>query len=222
MRFLSLPLFSAVLLALSGCQPPPPPVPGALANPGTTVLATVNGSNITQEMVDAQLKQLPDSVRSQLEKSGGVSRIKDNLVAQELLYQEAVKAKSYDTPDMAIPLALSQRQVLAQAILHSEVDKRLTDARLQQWYQDHLVQFAKPQVSADHIIVTDEKQAKDIVAKAKAGTDFADLAKQFSQDKATANDGGKLGWLSQRDVRDPDLAKAMFAAIEMANLFRKI
>lgn len=207
-RFSSLPLFAAVLLA--GCQPTPP-VPGALASPGTSVLVTVNGSNITQEMIDAQVKQLPEQVRAQLERSGGASRIKDNLVAQELLYQEAVKAKLYDQPDMVIPMALAQRQILAQAVLKQEVEKRLTDARLQQWYQDHLVQFAKPQVNAAHIIVADEKEANELAAKAKGGADFAELAKASSKDKATANDGGKLGWLGQRDVREP-LGSALFSA----------
>lgn len=198
-------------LALLGCEPPPPPIPGALPATGTP-LVVVNGSNITQDMVDAQLRQLPDEVRANLEKSGNLSRITDNLVAQELLYQEALKRKLQDDPNMVIPLALAQRQILAQAALKKASEERLTDAVLQQWYQDHLVQYSKPQVSASRIVVETEAQANDLIAKAKGGADFATLARENSKDPAAKDDGGKIkDWLGQREVREP-LASALFGA----------
>lgn len=200
----------AALALMAACEPPPPPVPGALTATGT-VLVNVNGQPVTQDMVDAQLKQLPDEVRAQLERSGGTARIKDNLIAQELLYQEALKRKLQDDPSMKIPLALAERQVMAQVLLNKVAEERLTDQAIQQWYNDHAVQFAKPQIDVSHIILADEAKAKDILAQAKGGSDFAELAKANSSDKTTATDGGKLGWLSQRDLREP-LRSAVFTA----------
>jgi len=47
-----------------------------------------------------------------------------------------------------------------------------------------------------------EKQAEDVLAKVKAGGDFAALAKQYSKDPGSAAKGGDLGWA----------AKGMFVA----------
>lgn len=204
------PSLIVALVFMAACEPPPPPIPGALT-PSGTVLVNVNGQPVTQDMVDAQLKQLPDEVRAQLERSGGTSRIKDNLIAQELLYQEALKRKLQDDPSMAIPLALAERQVMAQALLNKVGEERLTDAAIQQWYNDHAVQFAKPQIDVSHIILADEAKAKEVLAQAQGGADFAELAKANSSDKNTAADGGKLGWLSSRDLREP-LRSAVFTA----------
>lgn len=204
---------SLLLLAtfVVACSPPPPPVPGAITSTGTPVVV-VNGQNITQEMVDAQLKQLPDEVRTQLERSGGLGRVKDNLIAQELLYQEALKRNMQSQPDMTIPLALAERQVLAQAVLNQVGNERLTDDRIQQWYNDHLVQFSRPQANLSMIVVADEAAGKDIVTKLKGGADFAELAKSLSLDKSSGADGGNVGWLSQRELRDPKVATPVFAA----------
>jgi peptidyl-prolyl cis-trans isomerase SurA len=59
------------------------------------------------------------------------------------------------------------------------------------------------QTKARHILVTPseimtDNQARDLVAELKAralsGEDFADLARQYSQDISSAQEGGELGW----------------------------
>ncbi|MDN6626777.1 MAG: peptidylprolyl isomerase [Pisciglobus halotolerans] len=46
--------------------------------------------------------------------------------------------------------------------------------------------------TASHILVSDEKTAKDIIKQLDNGADFAKLAKEKSTDTATAKDGGKV------------------------------
>ncbi|MBI6545204.1 MAG: peptidylprolyl isomerase [Cyanobacteria bacterium NC_groundwater_1444_Ag_S-0.65um_54_12] len=50
------------------------------------------------------------------------------------------------------------------------------------------------EVAASHILVKDEKLAKDLIAKLKNGEDFTKLAKEFSQDNGSKEQGGDLGF----------------------------
>ncbi len=62
-------------------------------------------------------------------------------------------------------------------------------------------------------ILTDD-QARDLVlslrARAEAGEDFADLAREYSEDIGSAQEGGELGWTSPGQMV-PDFEKAMQA-----------
>jgi peptidyl-prolyl cis-trans isomerase C len=47
-----------------------------------------------------------------------------------------------------------------------------------------------------HILVDNEQQAKDLIAKIKGGASFEDLAKQYSKDPGSGKNGGDLDWSS--------------------------
>jgi peptidyl-prolyl cis-trans isomerase D len=53
-------------------------------------------------------------------------------------------------------------------------------------------------------------KAQDVASKLKAGGNFADLAKKFSEDTATAKNGGEQGWV-QRGQTMPEIDKAAFS-----------
>ncbi|MDP2308074.1 MAG: peptidylprolyl isomerase [Pseudomonadota bacterium] len=203
-RFL-LPL----LVILTACEPPPPPIPGEVERVGE-VLQIVNGQNVTQGMVDATLAQLPANVRDQVIAKGQLAQVKDQVVIGELLYQEAIKQKLHEKPETKQSLALSARNALANALLEDVVKQRTTDEAVKTWYNDHLVQFAKPQVKARHILVADKAEADKLLADVKGGADFSKIAAEKSTDKGSAKEGGDLGWF-ERGRMVPEFADAAFA-----------
>jgi peptidyl-prolyl cis-trans isomerase D len=105
---------------------------------------------------------------------------------------------------------------------------QVTDAELQSYYRSHEDQYRVPeQVDVSHILIrtptpgpdgkTDpnavkaaEKKAEDVLAKVKAGGNFADLAKQYSEDDASKVNGGSLGWI-KRGATVPEFEKAAFS-----------
>ncbi len=67
------------------------------------------------------------------------------------------------------------------------------------------------QVHARHILVDSEATAQSVLAQLQAGADFAQLAKQVSQDTLTRDRGGDLdwfprGWLPSKEVEDAAFA----------------
>ncbi len=67
------------------------------------------------------------------------------------------------------------------------------------------------QVHSRHILVTDQALARDLIAQIEAGADFAQLATQYSLDGSTARLGGDLDWVSEGDLLQPEVERAIFA-----------
>ena len=123
-----------------------------------------------------------------------------------------------------------KRQVRYVVIDNSKLADQLqvSTADLQSYYRDHEDQYRVPeQVNVRHILIKTptpgpdgkvdpnavkaaEKKAEDVLAKLKAGGDFAELAKKYSDDTASAANGGSLGWI-QRGRTVPEFEKAAFS-----------
>ncbi len=95
----------------------------------------------------------------------------------------------------------------------------LTDDEVRQYYDANLSQYQTPgQVRASHILLRIEgdddeaaaARAADLAAEARGGADFAQLAREHSQDEANAENGGDLG-LFGRGRMVPEFENAAFA-----------
>lgn len=65
-------------------------------------------------------------------------------------------------------------------------------------------------VSAKHILIKDEGKAKEILEEAKKGEkSFDDLAKEYSEDTGSRDNGGDLGWFG-RGMMVPEFEEAVF------------
>src|SRR5699024_5511573 len=70
--------------------------------------------------------------------------------------------------------------------VYGEVE--ISDEEIKEYY-DRISE----EVEAEHILVEDEELAKEIKDKLDNGEDFEELAKEYSTDPGSAEEGGKLG-----------------------------
>lgn len=69
----------------------------------------------------------------------------------------------------------------------------------------------QPKVTVEHILVSKESTAQDIIKQLNNGAKFGDLAKKYSTDTATKNKDGKLPAFDSSDqTLDPDFKTAAF------------
>ena len=101
--------------------------------------------------------------------------------------------------------------VLVSAVFEDWVTKEgISDKDLEAAYNSMKGQLGGKEYKASHILVKEEKLAKSLLAKIKAGGNFAELAKANSLDKGSAINGGSLDWISPAALV-PEFSKAMTA-----------
>lgn len=89
-------------------------------------------------------------------------------------------------------------------------DVVVTDEEILAYYQENREMFFEPKrVRARHILVSSKVLAEELLTALKTGADFSDLARRYSMDLSTKDQGGDLGYVPQSGII-PELEKAMF------------
>lgn len=85
-------------------------------------------------------------------------------------------------------------------------DIKVSEEEVKEYYDNK-----QKEITARHILVDDEKTAKEVKEKLDKGGDFAKLAKEYSVDSAANEQGGDLGTISIDDPQmDETFKKAAF------------
>ena len=192
-------LASAVsALALAGCNATST-TSGASVGQGPAA-ATVNGAPISERLVAMMLKQRTDLGRDgNAEARNGFI---DRLAMQLVITQEAVKKGLDKAPESADKLELSRQSILVDAFVQDYLKNNvLADEALGAEYEKFKTQAAGIEYKARHILVDQEADAKDIIAKlTKNAKVFEALAKEKSKDGGSKGRGGDLGWFDPRGM----------------------
>lgn len=155
-------------------------------------IAVVNNKPIPKAREDAWVRELtkqgqPDS--PELRKM-----VKERLIQNEVLLQEAGRRGVADKPDVKFMLDVQRQNTLIQALLRDEMEKKpITDAEVKAAYDEQKAKVGGKEYRARHILVEKEEEAKGIIDQLKKGGKFEELAKK-SKDPGSAANGGDLDW----------------------------
>ncbi|HBK86437.1 MAG TPA: hypothetical protein DDZ53_10445 [Firmicutes bacterium] len=97
--------------------------------------------------------------------------------------------------------------------LHEQVTAEVTvsEEEAKTYYEEHRASFDQPEmIKVAHILVAEQAEAEMVLKEILQGADFALLAKQYSLDSESAEQGGTLQWFS-RGQMEPKFEEAAFA-----------
>lgn len=140
--------------------------------------ADERGISVTDDEVKARLDQLiagqgEEAFRAQLSESGAT---------------------------LADARSFISKQVLREKVAQAVVDEEVPDETLNEAYEARAAEFS--QVHVAHILVSEQEQAANILARATPGN-FGRLARQLSEDPGSATQGGDLGTRGASDFVEP-------------------
>ncbi len=187
---------------------------GCSQGSSSDVLVKVNGTKITQGDLDF-LSQINPRIKAQINSPMGKKNILNNLVEQELLYQDSVKHGLHRDLEVKNKIDLYRRVIISQAAMDHELEETA-----EKYYKDNKKEFEKLKLSHIYIpfvtptdknkkskdkITRTEAKALSVAAAAKARVDkgekFEDLCKEISEDKTSNNRNCDLGPVSIEDNR---------------------
>ncbi|MBL7131497.1 MAG: peptidyl-prolyl cis-trans isomerase [Candidatus Omnitrophica bacterium] len=207
-----------------------PPVPKSQAiveeAPQGTKLAKVNNKIITYEEFEQNIKNLLAlSEEIQIESFDEKKNLLDEMINQELLYQEA-KSRGIHTRKEIQDLTKGYLRGLAVRQLIIDITENVTvDAQeIETFYNQYKDQLTEPeQRRVREIVVSSEYRAKDILINLLSGEDFATIAKEKSIGESSIN-AGDIGLITygQRgeDYKKYDEIAFSIDAGEISSIFK--
>ncbi len=164
------------------------------------VLAKVEGTVITKEDFLNKMNRVPEWARDRFQSEQGKKEFLDELVKEQLIYKDAVKNGLDRGEEFKRDVEEFKKMTLIKIVLEKEVEKKakLDPKEVKDFYDKNTDKFTiGTEVRAKHILVDSEEQAKDILKKVRQNENFSKLAEQYSKDRATAKNGGDLGFFGR-------------------------
>jgi peptidyl-prolyl cis-trans isomerase C len=233
-------LFSSAAWLLAQAPPPKPapeptvtmtmenPAPKTMpVVPPDRVVVAVGDWTITAAQFDQIIDALPEQYRA-VARGSGRKQFADNVVRIAVLAQEGKRRKLDESPVYRTQSMFQDTNILAN-MTYAEIGKnaQLDEADVRKYFEAHKAEFE--QVHARHILIrvqgspspvrpgqkdlTDAEalaKAQDLRKRIQAGEDFAQLAKQESDDTGSGTNGGDLGSF-RRGQMVPTFEQAAFA-----------
>lgn len=174
------------------------------------VVMRVNGEPVTEREFDFYVEQLPQEARAVLATSpAGRKALANQIVKLKVLEQEGRRLGGERDPEVSSRVELGRANLLANYAL-SKLSRPPNDAQLRAEYEREKKNFESLEVS--HILVAYRgglvpprqggpaptvaeatRRAAEYSEKARAGADFAALAREHSDDAGSYEQGGFLG-----------------------------
>lgn len=208
MRFrpfaLSASIAGFMALAVSGLASLP-----AGAQEADDVLAKVGESEVTEADIAFASQEFANQLRN-VPPEQWRRILTETVVDMEVMAKAAREAGIEDEPDFQRQMDFLRMRALRNAYIVREVENKVTEAEVKAAYDKEFENYSgEEEISARHILLETEEEAKAVIEELDAGKDFAELAKEKSTGPSGPN-GGDLGFFTKGRMV-PEFEQAAFA-----------
>ena len=134
----------------------------------------------------------------------------DQIIASRLVIHQAMSENLHLSPEVLEALKMAREQIVQEAYIRN-VFETISDEDLEARYEVFKKNFkGQEEAHARHILVKSEDAANQVIQKLRDGASFNDLAKEFSEDPGSKDNGGDLGFFSP-GAMVPEFDKAVFS-----------
>lgn len=161
-------------------------IEGAIDNQLSPVAAFM-----TPEQLNEQKKKMVEQYRNPQARQ----QYLQTWLARETLYRQALMEKLTEKTEVKKVLDELARGVLSQHMMNKQLAAKtnITETDLQTYYTANKSSYVEPaKARISHILVDDEQEANDVIARIKGGEDFGEVARQLTKDESTKESGGKI------------------------------
>ncbi len=196
-------LILLLLLGLAGC--------------GNDKLASVDNRSITKDEFDTYLKV--KRIQSADEKRRAA--LLDQYVEREAMAAAVAKTKLVDAHQIDVEVKQYRNELMVSRYFEQFLQSKINEEAVRAYYDAHAAEYTEKQVHVAHVMVrlhglmtTEQKKSKMDAARQayeqiKSGKPFAEIAGQQSEDTASAQKGGDMGWIKEGGF-DPRFSKVAF------------
>jgi parvulin-like peptidyl-prolyl isomerase len=208
-------VFCALIIAAFGIA--------ACKQKGTTI-AKVGGTDITAESFETRVYETPRQYQEYISTDAGKRQFLDLLVREAVILESAKQAGTAKKEEFKNAIAEFKKEQSRQLEEYSnnllielylnglqENGINVTETEIKQYYDEHPDYYQTPvSIMARHILVPSRQEAEGILEQLKGGAKFETLAKEFSTDKVSAENGGQIGPFKRNDLV-PEFENVVFS-----------
>lgn len=163
---------------------------------------SVNGT--TQPVARAEILLREQIARGVKDSQQLRDDVRDILIKQALMEQEAHKAGLDKEVLVQAQIDLARQNILAQAWQQKVLGElKINDDDLKAEYDNQIARLGDKEYLIRHLLVAEEPTAKLLIEKLQSGAKMADLAKEYSIDPGTNEKGGLTDWTAQGNLLPP-------------------
>lgn len=172
----------------------------SVIQPGNPVVAKVGDSEIRRLEVLEFIDNIPSKIRQDRSAVELFPQALSEMVDVMVVSQRATDSNISKSPEVKKQLDIARQRIERSVYLQEQVENYLTQDKLLKAY-DEYAKTAPREVEfrAQHILVSSEDEAKDVIARLEKGSSFETLATALSIDESATN-GGDLGYFTLSEV----------------------
>ncbi len=199
-----------------------------IATDSSRVLATVDDTQITEQMLNDELEMIPPYQRASFETPEGKRLLLNHILERELLLTAAIDLGLEEDSFVTAQVELAMQQVeiaKERALIQTFYQQEVVDAiaipeeRVLDYYNEHSLDIYRQeaQVKTSQILLTLEEDIAAVNRALEAGDSFEAVVLEMSEHEPTVNTSGDMGWITINSPlpylgEQPEIAEALFTA----------